>query len=72
MLKKKAVVIPYGIYCLNNNTGYTVIGVDHDTLEFTADSIALWCKNQGRTQFPNAKRILILADGGGKDYRMTA
>ena len=67
MLKKKAVVIPYGIYCLNNNTGYTVIGVDHDTSEFAADSIALWWKHQGRAQFPNAKRILILADGGGSN-----
>lgn len=67
MLKKKAVVIPYGIYCLNNNTGYTVIGVDHDTSEFAADSIALWWKKQGRAQFPNAKRILILADGGGSN-----
>ena len=66
MLKKKAVVIPYGIYCLNNNTGYTVIGVDHDTSEFAADAIALWWKNQGKSQFPDAKRILILADGGGR------
>lgn len=67
MLKKKAVVIPYGIYCLNNNTGYTVIGIDHDTSEFAADAIALWWKNQGKSQFPDAKRILILADGGGSN-----
>ena len=67
MLKKKAVVIPYGIYWLNNNTGYTVIGVDHDTSEFAADAIALWWKNQGCSQFPDARRILILADGGGSN-----
>ena len=67
MLKKKAIVIPYGIYCLNNNTGYTVIGVDHDTSEFAADAIALWWKNQGCSQFPDARRILILADGGGSN-----
>lgn len=67
MLKRKAIVIPYGIYCLNNNTGYAVIGIDHDTSEFAADSIASWWKNQGSGQFPNAKRILILADGGGSN-----
>ena len=67
MLKRKAIFIPYGIYCLNNNTGYAVIGIDHDTSEFAADSIAVWWKNQGSVQFPNAKRILILADGGGSN-----
>lgn len=67
MLNRKAVVIPYGIYCLNNNSGRAVIGIDHDTSEFAADAIALWWKNQGAAQFPNAKRILILADGGGSN-----
>ncbi|MBR2528244.1 MAG: ISAzo13 family transposase [Blautia sp.] len=67
ILKRKAIFIPYGIYCLNNNTGYAVIGIDHDTSEFAADSIAAWWKNQGSGQFPNAKRILILADGGGSN-----
>jgi hypothetical protein len=55
MFKKKAVVIPYGIYCLNNNTGYTVIGVDHDTSEFAADSIALWWKKPGQGTISECK-----------------
>ena len=67
MLKRKAIFVPYGIYCLNNNTGYTAIGIDHDTSEFAADSIASWWKQQGFEQFPNAKRILVLADGGGSN-----
>lgn len=67
MLDRKAIFIPYGIYCLNNNSGYTVIGIDHDTSEFAADSIALWWEKQGASQFPSAKRILILADGGGSN-----
>lgn len=67
MVDKRAFVIPYGIYCLNNNTGYVVLGIDHDTSEFAADAIKRWWNNQGKSQFPNAKRLLILADGGGSN-----
>ena len=67
LMGSPAVVIPYGIYCLNNNTGHVVLGISHDTSEFAADSISDWWYSQGKTAFPGAKQILILADGGGSN-----
>ena len=67
LLQQKAIVIPYGVYCVNNNKGYVTLGIDSDTSEFAADSILNWWNAQGKHDFPNSKRILILSDGGGSN-----
>ncbi|MCD8294504.1 MAG: ISAzo13 family transposase [Clostridia bacterium] len=60
-------VIPYGVYLLNNNTGFINLGTDHDTSEFAAESIFRWWECVGRNTFPNAKRLYITADSGGSN-----
>jgi hypothetical protein len=66
----KGVAIPYGIYELNRNKGFVCVGTSYDTSEFAVDSIRAWWLKVGSTQYPNADRLLILADcGGSNGYR---
>ena len=67
LMDAPAVVIPNGVYCLNNNTAHVTVGISHDTSEFAAGSILNWWNVSGKQQFPNAKGILVLADGGGSN-----
>ena len=60
-------IAPYGIYVVNNNTGFMNLGTDHDTSEFAAESICRWWFYIGKNTFPDAKRIYITADGGGSN-----
>jgi hypothetical protein len=60
-------VIPYGVYDLARNTGWVTVGVDHDTPEFAANAISQWWSYMGRRAYPNAKELLITADGGGSN-----
>ncbi len=59
--------VPYGVYDLSNNSGMLIVGQSADTPEFAANSIATWWQEQGRDQYPNSKRLLILADSGGSN-----
>jgi transposase len=58
---------PYGIYDLERNTGWVNVGIDHDTAAFAVESIRQWWKKEGRQRYPEAKRLLISADGGGSN-----
>lgn len=60
-------VAPYGVFVLNDNTGFVNLGTDHDTSEFAAESICRWWFTVGKNTFPHAKRIYINADGGGSN-----
>ncbi len=60
-------VIPYGIYDQTANTGWVSVGVDHDTAEFAVETLRRWWRKIGRRVYPEAKRLLITADGGGSD-----
>lgn len=60
-------VAPYGVYVLNDNTGFVNLGTDHDTSEFAAESICRWWFAVGKNTFPNTKRIYITSDGGGSN-----
>jgi transposase len=59
--------IPYGVYDLAANTGWVSVGVDHDTASFAVETIRRWWELMGRERYPNAKRLLITADGGGSN-----
>jgi len=62
--------VPYGIYDLTHNRGTVSVGTSADTPAFAVDAIAGWWQRQGRTAFPAADRLLILADAGGSNgYR---
>jgi len=59
--------IPYGVYDVTNNQGWVSVGIDHDTARFAAEAIRRWWRKMGAKRFPDAKRLLITADGGGSN-----
>jgi hypothetical protein len=59
--------IPYGVYDLTANAGWVSVGIDHDTADFAVETIRRWWCNMGRPLYPDAKRLLITADGGGSN-----
>ena len=62
--------IPYGIYDLLRNEGFVCVGTSRDTSEFAVDSIRTWWSQEGSSHYPDADRLLILADcGGSNGYR---
>lgn len=61
------VVIPHGLYDLKRNRGYINLGASHDTSEFACDSIDQWWLAEGRAAYPQARRLLLLCDGGGSN-----
>jgi len=58
---------PYGIYDLERNRGWVNVGIDHDTAAFAVESIRRWWNQEGKQRYPEAKRLLISADGGGSN-----
>jgi len=63
----KGKAIPYGIYEVLKNNGFVNVGISHDTSEFAVESIRQWWKNIGKKNYPNARELLICADGGGSN-----
>lgn len=59
--------IPYGIYELTKNHGYVCIGDCFDTPRFAVEAISDWWWHEGRRDFPEAGRLLVLADAGGSN-----
>ena len=59
--------IPYGVYDLTANAGWVGVGVDHDTAEFAVATLRRWWRQMGRHAYPEARRLLITADGGGSN-----
>lgn len=66
-LKELGKVVPYGVYVLNDNTGFVNLTTCSDTSEFAVESIRAWWLQIGKVNFPNAKKILIACDGGGSN-----
>lgn len=60
--------IPYGLYDVGNNSGYVVIGTSHDTPEFARAAIRRWWIIEGCRRYPQVRRLLIQADGGGSNH----
>jgi hypothetical protein len=58
---------PYGVYDIAGNAGWVSVGVDHDTAAFAVNAIRSWWRSIGRQRYPNAKSLLITADGGGSN-----
>ena len=59
--------ILYGVYDMIQNMGWVSVGVDHDTAEFAVETIKRWWIKMGKPFYPDAKKILITADGGGSN-----
>ena len=60
-------VAPYGVYDLGANTGWVNVGTDADTGAFAVESIRRWWAKIGHPAYPDAKALLITADGGGSN-----
>jgi hypothetical protein len=63
----KGRVTPYGVYDLTANEGWVSVGTDHDTARFAAATILQWWREMGRARYPEARELLITADGGGSN-----
>jgi hypothetical protein len=64
-------ISPYGVYNLNNNTGFVNVGTSHDTSEFAVESISRWWETVGKHTFPSSGQIYITCDSGGSNgYRV--
>lgn len=58
---------PYGVYDLANNTAWVSVGTDHDTASFAVATIQRWWHSMGKSAYPEAKELMIMADGGGSN-----
>ena len=63
-------VIPHGIFDIANGHAHINLNTSHDTGELCCDSIAMWWEQHGRAAYPQARRLLILCDGGGSNSAM--
>ena len=60
-------LIPHGIFDVARGHAHINLNTSHDTGELCCDSVALWWEEHGRQAYPQAKRLLILCDGGGSN-----
>ena len=67
LIKQLGRAVPYGVYDIGENAGWVSVGVDHDTASFAVNAIRRWWQTMGQARYPNAKRLLITADGGGSN-----
>jgi len=58
---------PHGLYDMVNYQAHIHLHTSHDTRAWGCDSVALWWEQAGRTAHPQAKRLLVLGDGGGSN-----
>jgi hypothetical protein len=65
--KELGKAIPYGVYDITQNQGWVSVGIDHDTARFAAATIRRWWNVMGRPTYPEAKELLIAADGDGSN-----
>ena len=61
------VVIPHGLYDVGQDRGFLHLNTSHDTSELACDSLAAWWDEYGRADYPAAKKLLVLCDGGGSN-----
>ena len=65
--KKLGRVNPYGVYDMADNSAWVSVGADHDTASFAVSTIRRWWFAMGRGLYPEAKKLVITADGGGSN-----
>lgn len=71
LLEKLGKISPYGVYNLNDNTGFVNVGISHDTSEFAVESISKWWDIVGKNTFAGKDKIYINCDSGGSNgYRV--
>lgn len=58
---------PYGVYDLSRNSAWVSVGTDHDTASFAVATIRRWWFAMGKKAYPDARELMITADGGGSN-----
>ncbi len=58
---------PYGVFDPVANRGHVFVGTSRDTPAFSTDCVSRWWEIDGRSHYPRADKILILADSGGSN-----
>lgn len=58
---------PYGVYDLGTNSAWVSVGTDHDTASFAVATIRRWWLTMGKAVYPEARELIITADGGGSN-----
>ena len=58
---------PYGVFDPLANRGHVFVGISYDTPAFATDCISRWWNTDGRSHYPKANKLLILADSGGSN-----
>ena len=69
--KKQGKATPYGVYDLTAKEGWVSVRTDHDTAEFAVQTIRCWWRQMGSRAYPDARELLIMADGGGSNGSRT-
>jgi hypothetical protein len=67
LIKELGRAVPYGVYDLAANAGWVSLGIDHDTAAFAVHSIRRWWQQVGCTRYPEARCLVVTADGGGSN-----
>jgi hypothetical protein len=67
LIKELGRAVPYGIYDLAANDGWVSVGMNHDTAAFAVQTIRRWWQEIGSTRYPQARKLVITADGGGSN-----
>ena len=62
----EARVVPYGIYDPTRNAGHVCLSTSKDVPDLAADALCDWWQRNGK-HYPQAKRLMIEADGGGSN-----
>jgi hypothetical protein len=60
-------VIPHALYDVGKNKAFVNLNTSHDTSELACDSIEAWWNQEGRANYPQAKKLLVFCDGGGSN-----
>jgi hypothetical protein len=58
---------PYGVYDIGADEGWVSVGTDHDTSAFAVQTIRRWWFSMGKERYPQARQLVITADGGGSN-----
>jgi hypothetical protein len=59
MIKNLGKVNPYGVYDINENTGFVNLGISGDTAEFAVEGIMRWWVTMGKHTYPNYRNLPI-------------
>ena len=55
------------MFDIGANEAYVSVGMSADTAELAVNTIRTWWATMGKERYPDARKIMIAADGGGSD-----